>query len=145
MHKLLVVIVTCLLLQSSPEFSLALQSGQYQLKWTTCSPLSITTAMWAAYSTSINSIMCIGGGACCDGNKMENVYAYHLEEDRWDCLPQLQQYLGVPVNITDKLTIIGGHDSATNKVTSKVTTFGDISWRNDMFHNQQVLQQSSGG
>jgi len=71
---------------------------------------------------------------------MENVYAYHLEEDRWDCLPQLQQYFGVPVNIADKLTIISGCDSATDKVTSKVTTFSDDSWRNDIFPNLLIAR-----
>jgi len=140
MYKLLVVIVTCLFLQGSlVEFSLALQSGQYQLKWTICSPLP--TVMWRSYSTIINSIMYIGGGICADVDKMENVYAYHLEEDRWDCLPQLQQYYGVLVNITDKLTIIGGYDSAPPyKVTGKVTTFSDNSWRNDIFPNLLIAR-----
>jgi len=131
-----VVIVTCLLLQNPPQFSLALQSGRYQLKWTTCSPLP--TAMFRAYSTIINSIMYIGGGNCTDD---EYVYAYHLEEDRWDCLPQLQQFYGIPVNITDKLTIIGGYDSGPPyKATSKVTTFSDNSWRNDIFPNLLIAR-----
>ena len=134
----MVVMVTCLLLQDSPEFSLALQSGRYQLNWTTCSPLP--TAMHLAYATVIKSIMYIGGGACPDRTKQYNVYAYHLEEDRWDSLPPLQQYYGVPVNITDKLTIISGRDSATRKTTNKVTTFIDNSWRNDMFPNLLIAR-----
>jgi len=85
--------------------------------------------------------MYIGGGDCPDEDKMDNVYAYHLEEDRWDSLPQLQQYLGVPVNITDKLTIIGGRDSTPPyKVTSKVTTFSENSWRNDIFPNLLIAR-----
>ena len=134
----MVVMVTCLLLQDSPEFSLALQSGRYQLNWTTCSPLP--TAMRIAYATVIKSVMYIGGGACPDRTKQYNVYAYHLEEDRWDSLPPLQQYFGVPVNITDKLTIISGFDSATHKATNKVTTFSDNSWRNDMFPNLLIAR-----
>ncbi|XP_065907210.1 uncharacterized protein [Dysidea avara] len=134
----MVVMVTCLPLQDSPEFSLALQSGRYQLNWTTCSPLP--TAMRVAYATVIKSVMYIGGGVCPDRTKEYNVYAYHLEEDRWDSLPPLQQYYGVPVNITDKLTIIGGFDSATHKATNKVTTFSDNSWRNDMFPNLLIAR-----
>ena len=134
----MVVMVTCLLLQDSPEFSLALQSGRYQLNWTTCSPLP--TAMHLAYATVIKSVMYIGGGVCPDDTKQYNVYAYHLEEDRWDSLPPLQQYYGVPVNITDKLTIISGRDSATNKATNKVTTFSDNSWRNDIFPNLLIAR-----
>ena len=99
--------------------------------------------MRRAHATIINSIMYIGGGICPDKDKMENVYAYHLEEDRWDTLPPLQQYYGVPVNITDKLTIIGGCDSTTtNKVTSKVTTYNnDNTWRNDIFPNLLIARQ----
>ena len=135
----MVVIVTFLLLQDSPEFSLALQSGKYQLKWTNCS--SLPTAMYRAQATIINSIMYIGGGFCPDEDKMENLYAYHSKEDRWDTLPPLQQYCGIPVNITDKLTIIGGGDSTTNKVTSKLTTYNnDNTWRNDIFPNLLIAR-----
>jgi len=121
-------------LQDSPDLSLALKSERYKLKWTMCSPLP--TEMYWANSTTINSIMYIGGGKCCSRMEMLNVYAYHLDENRWDCLPPLQQYLGIPVNITDKLTIIGGLDSTPPcKITNKVTTFSGNSWRNDIFPN----------
>ena len=136
----MVVMVTCLLLQDSPEFSLALQSGRYQLNWTTCSPLP--TAMYWAYATVIKSVMYIGGGGCPDHTKVYNVYAYHLEEDRWYSLPPLQQYGGVPVNVTDKLTIISGFDSATHKANNKVTTFSDNSWRNDIFPNLLIARSA---
>ena len=96
--------------------------------------------MHLANATVIKSIMYIGGGLCPDHTKIYNVYAYHLEEDRWDSLPPLQQYFGVPVNITDKLTIISGHDSATHKVTNKVTTYIDNSWRNDIFPNLLIVR-----
>jgi len=97
--------------------------------------------MWRAHATIINSIIYIGGGNCPDHSKEENIYAYYSEEDRWDCLPQLQQYLGVPVNISDNLTIIGGRDSAPPyEVTSKVTTFSDNSWRNDIFQNLLIAR-----
>ena len=137
--QIMLVIVTCGLLQDSPEFSLALQSGKYQLKWTNCR--SLPTAMWKAHATIINSIMYIGGGNCPDEIKMDNVYAYHLKEDRWDTLPFLQLYSGVPVNINNKLTIIGGCDSITHKVTSKVTTYSnDNTWRNDIFPNLLIAR-----
>ena len=102
------------------------------MDWTTRS--SLPTAMWRAHATIINSIMYIGGGTCSDVMEMYNVYAYHFEEDRWDCLPPLQQYYGVPVNITEKLTIIGGCDY-THKATNKVTAFSYNSWKNNIFPN----------
>ena len=122
------------LLQDCPEFSLALQSGQYQVKWMPCHPLPIP--MWWAHAAIINSIIYIGGGECPDDLNMLNVYAYHLVEDKWTVLPPHQQYYGIPVNVTEKLTIIGGRSPVTPyKRTSKVTAFVGSSWRNEVFPN----------
>ena len=130
----MVILNIDLLLQGSPEFSLALQSGRYQLKWTTCSPLP--NAMWWAHAAIINSTMYVGGGECPDDHNMLNVYAYDLVQNKWDILPPLQQYHGVPVSIHNKLNIIGGRDSVTPyKRTSKVTTLTDNSWGNDIVPN----------
>jgi len=119
--------------QDAAQFSLALQSKKYKLKWTNCSPLP--TSMYQAYSTVINNTMYIGGGVCQDSSKEFIVYAYHLEEDKWSSLPPLQQTNGIPINISEKLTIVGGWDSNTNKATRKLTTFTDNGWKNDVFPN----------
>ena len=84
--------------------------------------------------------MYIGGGNCPEDNKMEYVYAYYLEENRWEGLPPLQQHGGVPVNIADKLNIIGGCNSYTYKVTPHVTTFSNSNWRNDIFPNLLIAR-----
>ena len=104
------------------------------MRWTACSPLP--NAMWWAHATVIDFIMYVGGGECRDDCNMLNVYAYHLIEDKWDILPPLRQYHGVPVSIAKKLTIIGGRDAAIPyKRTSRVTTFINGVWRNDLFPN----------
>ena len=120
------------------QFSLALQCKKYKLKWTNCSPLP--TAMYQAYATVINSTMYIGGGVCPDPSKEFTMYAYHLEEDRWSSLPPLQQTSGIPINISEKLTIVGGWDSNTNKATNKLTTFIDNSWKYDLFPNMLIAR-----
>ena len=58
------------------------------------------------------------------------VYVYNINTDQWGQLPPSGQYYGVPHIIGDKLTIIGGCNSATMKRTNKVSTFdeGSQTW-----------------
>jgi len=79
--------------------------------------------------------MYIGGGVCQDPVEEQIVYAYHLEKNKWSSLPPLQQTSGIPINISDKLTIVGGWDSITNEATSKLTTFTESGWKSDVFPN----------
>ena len=55
------------------------------------------------------------------------VYVYNINTDQWGQLPPSGQYYGVPHIIGDKLTIIGGCNSATMKRTNKVSTFDESS------------------
>jgi len=99
--------------------------------------------MYGAHATIINSIMYIGGGNCPDRTKMFKCMclSFRRRHCSWDTLPPLQQYLGVPVNISDKLTIIGGCDSTPPyKVTSKVITFTSTSLKNDIFPNLLITR-----
>ena len=88
--------------------------------------------MWGPYATVINSTLYISGGWCPnDIAKIYDVYKYDLDKNQWSVLPPLQQFYGIPVNISNQLTIIGGRCSTPPyKPTDLVTTYDDSSWNN---------------
>ena len=88
--------------------------------------------MYAAHAAVINSTLYISGGDCPnDTMNMYNVYKYDLDKNQWSVLPPLQQYCGIPVNISDQLTIISGRCSTPpSKPTNLVTTYDGKSWNN---------------
>ena len=88
--------------------------------------------MWGAYTTVINSTLYISGG-CCPNDTISvfNVYKFELDKNQWSVLPPLQQLCGIPVNISDQLTIISGcHFIPPYKPTNLVTTYDDNNWNN---------------
>ena len=86
--------------------------------------------MWGTSATVINSTLYITGGYCPnDIRNNYNVYKYELDKNQWSVLPPLQQCYGVPVNVNDQLTIIGGRNR-NNKLTNLVTTYDDNNWNN---------------
>ena len=86
--------------------------------------------MYRASATVINSTVYITGGECPnDPMNMYNVYKYEYDKNQWSVLPPLQQYYGVPVNMNDHLTVIGGLQH-NDKPTNLVTTYDDNSWNN---------------
>jgi len=114
-------------LQDYPELGLSLASGKYKIKWTKCHDLPV--AMRGAYATIIDDVMYIGGGVCSDHNDMYYIFMYHLKKNKWTRLPTcLPQRYGAVVNINNKLTVIGGRDSTTNRSTNKVLTLQDHHW-----------------
>ena len=77
----------------------------------------------------INSTLYITGGYYPnDTMNNYNVYKYEFDKNQWSVLPPLQQWYGVPVNMNDHLTVIGGEHN--NKPTNLVTTYDDNSWNN---------------
>ena len=88
--------------------------------------------MYAAYAAVINSTLYISGGWCPnDATKIYNVYKYELDNNQWSVLPPIQQYYGIPVNISDQLTIISGRCSAPPyKVSNQVITYSNNKWIN---------------
>ena len=99
------------------------------MQWTGCS--NLPTAMYGALATVINTTLYICGG-CCPNDSMgkHNVYKYELNDDHWSILPRLQHYFGIPVNINNQITIIGGKHSTKKKPTKLVTTYNGNSWNN---------------
>ena len=51
------------------------------------------------------------------------VFVYEIDNDRWSQLPTPDHCYTIPHIIDDKLTLIGGYLTDTNKVTNKVSTF----------------------
>ena len=88
--------------------------------------------MYGAHAAVINSTLYISGGLCPnDILNMCNVYKFELDKNQWSVLPPIQQYYGIPVNISDQLTIISGKCSTPPyKTTNLVTTYDDNSWNN---------------
>ena len=85
--------------------------------------------MYGAFATVINSTLYITGGQCPnDPMNNYNVYKYQFDKNQWSVLPPLQQWYGVPVNMNDHLTVIGGLHH--NKPTNLVTTYDDNRWSN---------------
>ena len=117
-------------MQESSEFGHSLQSGKYKLKWTKY--LKLPTAMYGPQAAVINSTLYISGGWCPNDTRNNyNVYKFELDNNQWSVLPPLQQYYGIPVNISDQLTIISGICSTPPyKPTNLVTTYDDNSWNN---------------
>ena len=88
--------------------------------------------MYGASATVINSTLYITGGWCPnDIRNIYNVYKYELNKNQWSVLPPLQQLYGIPVNLSDKLTIIGGrYSTPPYKVSNLLITYSDNTWNN---------------
>ena len=71
----------------------------------------------------------MAGGAP-DDDTYIYVYVYDINGNQWDRLPPPGQYYGTLVVINSKLTVIGGWDDTTRKITNKVTTYNNNNWNN---------------
>ena len=96
------------------------------MKWTKCTNLPV--AMRAAHATVINDTLYIGGGSCTIGNDDYLMFSYKLIDDQWRMLPVLPQCYGVPTNINNDISYIGGRDRSTNRSTNKVITLLNNQW-----------------
>ena len=72
----------------------------------------------------------MAGGAS-DDDTFHYVYVYDINNNQWDRLPPPGQPQGILQIINSKLTVIGGMDNTTKKVTNKVTTYNNNSWSNE--------------
>ena len=65
-----------------------------------------------------------------DDDTYHYVYVYDINGNQWDRLPPPGQHMGRLLIINSKLTVIGGWDNTTGKITNKVTTYNNNSWYN---------------
>ena len=108
----------------------ALESGCYQLIWEKCADLPSPF-----YSASValhdNKVYTMAGDAP-DDDTYDYVYVYDINSNQWDRLPPPGQHMGRLQIINSKLTVIGGWDNTTKKITNKVTTYNNNnSWSNE--------------
>lgn len=76
-----------------------------------------------------NKVYAMAGGAS-DKDTYSEVFVYDVHHDQWDKLPLSGHRRGILQIIDGNLTIFGGLDNTTKKITSKVTTFIDDEWTN---------------
>ena len=76
-----------------------------------------------------NKVYAMAGGTP-DKETYNEVFVYDIHHDQWNRLPPCGHRRGILQIIDAKLTIIGGLDSHTRKITKKVTTFSDNGWTN---------------
>ena len=118
--------------------AVALQSGHYHIKWTTCSDLP--TPMYDAYVAVYNGTIYCTGSTPNKDDRLE-VYCYNTRTDQWKQLPGSGHRLGVLHMVDDKLTIFGGRDPTTDEFHNKVTTYNSKTntWYShfpNMLHNR---------
>ena len=68
-------------------------------------------------------------GSAPDDDTYRYVYVYDINGNQWDRLPPPGQYWGRLQIINSNLTVIGGRDNTTRKITNKVTTYNNNSWK----------------
>ena len=68
-------------------------------------------------------------GTAPDDDTYDYVYVYDINGNQWDKLPPPGQHMGRLQIINSNLTVIGGWDNTTNKITNKVTTYNNNSWK----------------
>ena len=56
------------------------------------------------------------------------MFSYKLIDDQWRMLPVLPQRNGIPTNINNDISYIGGYDRSTNRSTNKVITLLNNQW-----------------
>jgi len=118
------MIITLLLsTQEAPPLMPALTSGRYNIKWTQLA--NLPAPMYLAYVTVQDKKVYVAGGDSPVDDAEHQVYIYDINTDHWDQLPPSGHYSGAPHIIGGKLAIIGGHLSATKKMTNKVSTFDE--------------------
>ena len=106
----------------------ALENGCYQLIWEKCAdlPSPLYSASVALHDDKVYTM----AGNAPDDDTYHYVYVYDINSNQWDRLPPPRQHQGILQIINSKLTVIGGVDNTTNKITNKVTTYNN-SWSNE--------------
>ena len=81
---------------------------------------------WIATATIIGNTLYVSGGACPDVESALLVQAYDSNTGTWSTLPPSPVYYSESAVIRGRLTLIGGQDASTGKITNEVW-----SWHED--------------
>ena len=99
----------------------ALQSGCYELTREKCDDLP--SPMYAASAVLHKENIYVMAGDAPQDKTLDYVFSYNINYNKWSRLPPPGHYYGTLQIINDQLTVIGGQDKDSNKVTNKVSTF----------------------
>ena len=102
----------------------AFTSDRYHIKWTKLADLPVPFYD-AHVAVQQHKIYVTGDSPNTD--VLRHVYIYELNSNQWGQLPPSGHYYGIPHIIGGRLAIIGGHLSATRKMTNRVSTFDEDS------------------
>ena len=110
--------------QEAPPLMPALTSGRYHIKWTQLADLP--TSLYDPYIAVKHHKIYVTSNSPVD-DALHQLYIYNINNDQWGQLPPSGHYYGIPHIIGGRLAIIGGHLTATKKMTNKVSTFDEDS------------------
>ena len=99
----------------------ALQSGCYELTWEKCADLP--SPMYDVSTVLHKENIYVMAGNAPQDETLYYVFSYNINNNKWSRLPPPGHYMGRLQIINDQLTVIGGLDNDTDKVTNKVSTF----------------------
>ena len=101
----------------------ALQSGCYELTWEKCTDLP--SPMYNASAVLHKENIYVMAGDAPQDETLDYVFSYNITNNKWSRLPPPGHYYGRLQIINDQLTVIGGRDNDTKKITNKVSTFNN--------------------
>ena len=110
----------------------ALQSGCYELTWERCADLPYP--MYHISAVLHDKKVYIMAGMAPDCNTLDHIFCYNITTDQWELLPPPGHHGCILQIIDGKLTVIGGVDNVTEKITNKVSTYVNDGWT-DHFPN----------
>ena len=99
----------------------ALQSGCYELTWKKCADLP--SPMYGASAVLHKENIYVMAGMAPQDETRDYVFSYDIYSNEWSRLPPPGHHTGRLQIINDQLTVIGGRDKDSNRVTNKVSTF----------------------
>ena len=82
--------------------------------------------MYWAYAVTIGMMVYVTGGNSRNGDAVEHIHRFDLENHQWDKLPPSNYHHCVPVVLEGKLSLIGGR-KPNKAVVGKVNTFDENS------------------
>ena len=79
--------------------------------------------MYAASAVLHKENIYVMAGDAPQDETYDYVFSYNISNNKWSRLPPPGHYKGILQMIHDQLTVIGGRDNDTKKITNKVSTF----------------------
>lgn len=71
----------------------------------------------------------MGGGLAGNDSDACTVLVYNIKSDEWSCLPKYRYKRFAMTVINSSLTVVGGRDPSTNKMTNQLAAFSPMSQR----------------